>query len=225
MKTLKTAATYIFVLFVSLTACKKDNAQKEDENLKFDINNPVGYFIYVKYGNGTTVAYRSWLFEFQPGKTLKFYDSEGNGSNTYTYEIIDGNIVGIKKMDFRFTIDDGKITSDDPYLKDLALIKASQTNQLAGKTFAGTYYDPRGAVLHKNFFYSFAAKDNKVGAGLNIGTVLRTENYSSIGNIAAWVDIAGNDDGEFMVLVNGKLEVSYYQKTPYALHSGSFSQQ
>ena len=89
--------------------------------------------------------------------------------------------------------------------------------------------DPKSdkSVLHPNFFYSFSAIENKVGAGLNTGTVIRTENYISIGNIAAWVDDVagvGNEDKEFMVLVNGKLEVGYHQKKPYMDYYGTFTQ-
>jgi len=227
MKNLKILLALFSTGIIMFTSCKKDKVGKDDDKSAFDINNATGYYIYVKYGNGSTVAYRPWLFEFGPGKTLKFYDAsaEGNGTHIYPYEVIDGNIVGIKEMDFRFAIENGKVTSNDAILGGPILIKAPQTNQLAGKTFAGTYYYASGGVLHKNFFYSFAPRENKVGAGLNIGNVVRTENYSSIGNIAAWVAIAGSDDLEFMVLVNGKLEVSYFQKKPYAVHSGSFTLQ
>ena len=208
------------ILLISFASCKKDKVAKSDE---FDINNPVGYFIYLKLGNDDGTGIRPTIMEFRPGKTLKDYSAMG--SRTYPYEVIDGNVINLVGLDdYRFVIEDGKITTEFVPFKEVALLKAEETNQLAGKTFAGIYYKRDGSVLHPNFFYNFSGNENKVGAGLNTGTVTRTENYTSIGNIAAMVDVAGTEDKEFMVLVNGKLEVGYYQDKPYSEYYGTFTQ-
>lgn len=215
------------VLLVTFSSCKKDNLAESD---KFDINSPVGYFIYVKQladiGGGDTQAVQR-LFEFLPGKKLRIHEATSDGNNTRSipYEVTDHNVLALADADLRFTIEKGQVSSNDPHLKTLALLKGADTNQLAGKTFAGTYYKPDKSVLHQNFYYSFSANGKKTDVGFKPDVVIRTENYSAIGNIAARVALVGNADLEFMVLVNGKLEVSYYQKNLDILYDGSFSQQ
>lgn len=214
------------ILLITFTSCKKNEVRKEEGKPKFDINNPIGYFIYLKLANDDGTWIIPTLMEFRPGKTLLHHTAMG--SQIYPYEVIDEHIINLVGLNYRFVIEEGKVTTEVARFKEVALLKAEETNRLAGKTFAGSYYKPDKSVLHPNFFYSFSTSENKVGAGLNTGTVTRTENYISIGNIAAWVnDIAGvgNEDKEFMVLVNGKLEVSYYQKKPYQEYYGTFTQQ
>jgi len=220
---INTMTTALVVLLITFMSCKKNEVEKEKEKPKFDINNPVGYFIYLKMANDDGTWIVPTILEFRPGKTLKHYTARD--SQTYAYEILDGNVINLVGLNYRFVIEDGKITTEVTRFKEVTLLKAEETNQLAGKTFAGIYYKPDGSVLHPNFFYNFSGNENKVGAGLKIGTVIRTENYTSIGNIAAVAAIAGNEDKEFMVLVNGKLEVSYYQKNPYSEYYGTFTKQ
>lgn len=214
------------ILLISFTSCKKDKVAESD---KFDINNPVGYFIYVKQlvniGGGDTQAVQR-LFEFLPEKKIRIHEatSDGNNSRSIAYEVVDNNVVAIADSDLRFTIEKGQVSSNYPHFKTLVLLKGADTNQLAGKTFAGTYYKPDQSVLHQNFYYSFSA-NGKTDVGFKPDVVIRTENYSSIGNIAARVAVLGNADLEFMVLVNGKLEVSYYEKNSDVLYYGSFNQQ
>jgi len=219
----KTMTVASIILLVAFSACKKNNPEKDVGKSKFDINNPVGYFVYLKMANDDGTWIIPTIMEFMPGKTLKHYTAMA--SQTYSYEVIDGNVINLVGLNYRFVIEDGKITTEVARFKEVALLKAEETNQLAEKTFAGIYYKPDGSVLHPNFFYNFSGNENKVGAGLKTGTVIRTENYTSIGNIAAVAAIPGNEDKEFMVLVNGKLEVSYYQKNPYSEYYGSFSPQ
>lgn len=227
MKDLKQLPLALLILAITCSACKKDKVAESD---KFDINSPVGYFIYVTQlvdiGGGDTQAVQR-LFEFLPEKKIRIHEatSDGNNGRSIAYDIVDNNVVALVDSDLQFTIENGKVSSNYPHFETLALLKASGTNQLAGKTFAGTYFKPDKSVLHQNFFYSFAAEGNKVGAGFTVGNALRTENYSSIGNIAARVAVVGNADLEFMVLVNGKLEASYYKKNIDAVYYGSFSQQ
>nr|WP_121272079.1 hypothetical protein [Pedobacter schmidteae] len=208
------------MILLTFASCKKNEVKKEEA--KFDINNPVGYFIYVRFSiNGSWPS--SWLFEFSPGKTLKFHEASAVNGQVYTYEVIDGNIISLKGLNYRFLIENGKITSEN--FEQVALVKASETNQLRGKTFAGTYYKPNHSVLHENFFYSFSSTENKVDAGFKVGTAVRTETYKTIGNIAAWADKDGTGDIEFLLLLDGKLEVNYYNKTIGTRYYGSFSPQ
>ena len=216
------------ILLITFAACKKEKIAKNAD--KFDINNPVGYLIYVKQlvqtSDGDTTIIQG-LFEFLPEKKLRRHEatSDGHSSRMLPYEIVNGNTVALTDSDLQFIIDDEHVSSNYAHFKTLALIKAAETNQLTGKTFTGIYYRPDKSVLHPNFFYSFAGNDNKVDAGFRVGTTMRTENYSTIGNIAARVAVVGNDDLEFMVLLNGKLEVSYYDKNIDVLYNGSFTKQ
>lgn len=222
-----TTAAILAILLVTFAACKKDEVAKDAD--KFDINSPVGYFIYVKQQvqtNDSATGILQGLYEFLPEKKLRMHEaiSDGNNSRLFSYEVVDGHVIALTDSDLKFVIENGQVTSNYTHFRMLALLKASETNQLAGKTFSGTYYKSDRSVLHQNFFYSFAGKDNKVDAGFSVGTALRTENYRSIGNIAARIAVVGNDDLEFMVLMNGKLEVSYYDKNLDALYHGSFAQ-
>lgn len=210
------------LLSLLFAACKKDDKPKDADTVKFDINNPVGYYIYVRYEDTNREEINPMLFKFNSGKTVTLYQAGGNG-HTLPYEIIDGNTIYLG--DISFTVSDGKITKTNAEFKDLTLIKAPETNQLAGKTFAGTYFKYDGSAWNQNYFYSFASGENKVNAGINIGSVQRTENYSSIGNIAAWVNNADEDYHELMVLVNGKLEVGYFSVEPRGWYYGSFTKQ
>lgn len=232
MKYLKQLLLALLVIVSTLSSCKKNELNKEEDKPKFDINNPVGYFIYGKRSNDNG-SLTALLFEFGPAKTVWQYSAttQNNGKQTYAYEVIDDHILVIKAdIDYRFVIENDQVTNEQtpgPYnkLSALALMKASESNLLAGKTFTGTYYKHGGIVLHQNFYYSFSASGGKVDVGFKPETIIRTENYSSIGNIAALIDVAGNNDVEFMVLINGKLETAYAQKTPSDRYYGDFSQQ
>lgn len=221
---INTKTMALVVLLITFMSCKKNEVKKEEDKPKFDINNPIGYFIYLKSANDNGTWVIPALMEFRPGKTLKYYSSKDK-NQIYPYEVIDGNTINIVGFNYRFVIENDKISTEVTRFKEIALLKAEETNQLAGKTFTGTYHQPDKSVLHQNFFYSFSANENKLGAGFKPDVVMRTENYTVIGNIAAMVDVAGNDDAEFMVLVNGKLEVGYYQDKPYSEYYGIFTQQ
>lgn len=202
----------------ALTSCSKDDNPIVDEpNETFDVNRPEGYFLYYKGG-----GFLNGLFEFLPGKKVKTHGA-GN-SNIREYTVVDNNIDiegGIGTV--RFVVEGDSVWSPDPYYTETALIKAPESDQLAGRTFSGTYYNADMSVLHSNFFYSFAASGNTVGAGFDVGTSVRTENYTSIGNFAARAEL-GNGDTEFMVLVSGTLEVNY-RASNHVFHYGTFTQQ
>jgi major membrane immunogen (membrane-anchored lipoprotein) len=221
MKLEKKITTLIVLFCLIFTACKKKDNPTDVDIEKFDINNPAGYYIYVKYVDANREEANPLLFKFNAGKTMTFYKAGRNG-DTLSYDIIDGNTIYLG--DISFTIDNGKITRSNAEFTDFALIKDPETNQLAGKTFTGTYYKFDGSAWHQNYFYSFSGNENKVSAGINAGSVQRTENYIAIGNIAAWVDTP-EDYRELMVLVNGKLEVGHFSLDPRGWYHGSFTKQ
>lgn len=222
MKPLQRLSLTLLMLAITFSSCKKEVVKKEEEKPKFDINNPVGYFIYSKQTlSGLWPSI--WLLEFRPGKTLKLYEASPlRDGQIISYEVIDGNIVSLKGMNYRFLIENGEITS--PNFATVALIKAAETDLLSGKTFAGTYYTPEHKVYHEKFFYSFSDKEKKVNIGFNVGATVRTETYRTVGNIAAWVDKNGAGDIEFLLLLNGKLEVNYYDNRGIRYY-GTFNQQ
>jgi hypothetical protein len=220
MKLERKITSLIVVFCLLFAACKKEGNSKETDTEKFDINNPVAYYIYAKYVEPNRQEANPLLFKFNPGKTMTFYHAGGN-ADTLPYVIFDGNTIYLG--DILFTIDNGKITKSNAEFTDLTLIKEPETNQLAGKTFTGTYYKFDGSAWNQNYFYSFAGNENKVSAGINVGSVQRTDHYSPIGNIAAWVDTPENDYRELMVLVNGKLEVGYFSLEPRGWYYGSFT--
>lgn len=219
MKLVKKVAALIMLSGLLFTACKKEDNPKDADTDKFDINNPVGYYIYVKYADANREEVSPLLFKFNAGKTMTFYQAGRNG-NALPYEIFDGNTIYLG--DISFTIDNGKVTRSNAEFTDLTLIKEPETNQLTGKTFAGTYYEFDGSAWQQNYFYSFSGNENKLSAGINVGSVQRTENYTPIGNMAAWVDTP-EDYRELMVLVNGKLEVSHFSSDPRGWYYGSFT--
>ncbi|GAB3023671.1 hypothetical protein GCM10027051_30330 [Niabella terrae] len=203
----------------TLVACSKSDTPQPEET--FDINNPEGYFLYVKTSLDNGSFRRIILFEFMPGNVVKQHTPSRDYTNAYT--IIDNNTIDIAG-ETRFTFNDNLVTSNRGDIKEIVLIKAPERNQLAGKTFAGTYYTYVKAVLHPNFFYSFSATGNTFGAGFNTGTTLRSESYTPIGNFASRTRMV-NGDRDFMVLVNGKLEVNYVAQNAIGAHYGTFEEQ
>ncbi|MFB2119864.1 hypothetical protein [Parapedobacter sp. 2B3] len=212
-------ALFILLGTAALTSCSKDNSPLLEG--AFDINSPEGYFLCVKASGDNGFDRRILLYEFEPGKMVKFYHAYGDDILPYT--LVDDNTIVVG--DNRFVFDGNLITSNREDFKEMILIEAPESNQLAGKTYAGTYHSGDGSVLHQNFFYRFASGGNTVDAGFKVGTAaVRTESYTPIGNFAALVYLDGTSDNEFMVLVNGKLEVNYKSGGPQ-LHYGTFAQQ
>jgi len=218
MKTTRLTVSLLALLMLGITAltsCSKDDDMRPQ--VTFDINNPEGYFLYYKGG-----GLLNGLYEFLPAKKIRTHST--GSSNILQYTVVDNNIDiegGIGTI--RFVIEGDSVWNPDPYYTAIALIRPPESNQLAGKTFAGTYYNTDMSVLHPNFFYGFAAGGNTVDAGFTVGTTLRTEDYTSIGSVAARAELE-NGDIEFMVLVNGKLEVNY-RTSNRAFHYGTFARQ
>jgi len=221
MKTkLLTSGLLILLLLgmIMSSSCSKDSdpiVEKPEES--FDINNPEGYFLYFKGGG----LFNS-LYEFLPGKKVKTHGLSSSDISQYTvadnYIDIEGGIGSV-----RFVFEGDSVSSPDPYYGHASLIKPSERNQLAGKAFTGAYYKIDMSVLHPNFFYSFAMDRNTVDVGFNLGSIVRTEDYTPIGNFAARIDL-GNGDKEFIVLINGKLEVNY-RTADREVYYGTLAQQ
>jgi hypothetical protein len=224
-KLIQTPVMLAMLLLFTATSCKKDDIKNDDPLSQFDINDPVGYFIYVKTVDGDGNWASPGLLEFRPGQAMKIYDVslQGYSYPLYKYEKTSSNTIKVTNLNYEFVIENGKVTSKDARFKELVLIKHAETNQLSGKTFAGTYYRPDNSILHQSFFYSYA--ESSFTAGYKVGAAVRMETYSSIGNIASWSRVSGTKDVEFMVLVNGKLEAGYNQDQPLQRYYGSFTQQ
>ena len=84
--------------------------------------------------------------------------------------------------------------------------------------------------MHHNFFYEFHESHSTVNAGLDVGNILRTDGYQSIGNFAAFLETPNyNDptkmDKEILVWMNGKLEANYYNSMDGKIYSGTFTKQ
>lgn len=220
MKSIQKMSILVLLFAMLFTSCTKDNENKEPENQKFDINNPAGYLIYTKVLSGQR------LFEFMPDKKIKEYyvTADGFGTRTYPYEV-KGDTITLTGTTTWLAIESEKVTSNNTGYQKLALIKSPETNQLAGKTFMGTFYRPNSSILYDKYHYSFATTEKKVEVGFDVGTIERTENYSSIGNIAAWVDATSKGYVELLVLVDGKLEVRHFNAPEVQTYYGSFTQQ
>ncbi|MFB2119865.1 hypothetical protein [Parapedobacter sp. 2B3] len=223
MKTAKLLTFSLLALIMlgmaALISCGKDDDVQPEETL--DIRNPEGYFLYVRQSNHDGSYRSTFLFEFAAGKMVEIHLPNGVDSSPYT--VIDDQTIDIGGG-IRFVFNNNLITSNREDFQEIVLIKAQEKDQLAGKTFSGTYYHADMSVLHDNFFYSFAAGGNTVDVGLNVGTTLRTESYTSIGNFAARAEL-DNGDIEFLVLVNGKLEVNYKAQGVAGNHYGTFTRQ
>ena len=183
---------------------------------KFDINIFTGYTLFGKNAEGQIALYNiNAVFE----QLLVM-----NGIVFMPYIIFTAeNRFEINSPERpKFIVDGKTVHSDLKGFEELALIKNPIYNQLEGKTFIGTYYKANGDVLHPNFFYTFT--NYQVSAGLKLGTVIRTKNYIAVNSIVCY-NLLANGDIETMALINGKLEVNYYDKANQALYHGSFTQQ
>lgn len=181
MKAFKNSSTLlVLIISIVILSCKKDkNANKSG----FDINNPQGYAIVMM---NNTAQPTPVIAVFREGNKVTLASTSTYG--TSTFEVVNDEIIidddGYK---LPFKIQNGKIISYKNSLKSAELIKIPAEDQLADKTFTGTYYKNDGSVLHPNFYYSFHSFGNKVDAGFKVGTSLRTENYVPIGNVAAFI--------------------------------------
>ncbi|WP_344673720.1 hypothetical protein [Sphingobacterium kyonggiense] len=215
-----------------LYACKKNDAA---EAPAFDIGQLDQYCLYVRVASpevpNSTVS--DFIFDFKTGNIAELGSLEG--LYTLTTKVMEDNSVKISMglNDYvLFVVEKGK-----PVIKqwklfgevtELQLIKKPEINLLKGNTFTGTYYKSNNTVLHENFFYSYSALNNfSLTAGLKVNEpALRGEVYKSLGNIAAYVKKVNSTtaDMEFMILVDGKLRVTYIDRVsnPTQYYHGVF---
>ncbi len=208
---------------ILLLSCKKDK-NKVDEP-QFDVNNPVGYVVAGKF-NFTTQSGPVEIpvvFEFLANQKMRYGLIDGAGTLDYVLSedtfLFSGLKLLIKNNKVAYFNYSG-LEFPNPTFN---LLKKPATNLLLGKTYTGTYYNQDQSVLHPQFFYGFKTSENKVDAGYTVGTTVRTEDYTSIANIAALVE--GNGYREFMFLNEGKLEVMYLTTGTGQIHFGTFDSQ
>jgi len=210
MKRVKTRSLLILLIggMAALTSCSKDDGARPSET--FDIRQLEGHYLYVRQSNLDGSVPGFMLMEFMGGQILKL--SAVSEDRNIPYTIVNTNTIEILDS-VRIVFERDSIWSTLELLTEFALIKAPESDQLAGKTFTGTYYHADKSVLHQNFYYRFAAGGNTFDAGFNLGTVERTESYTPINPIAARATL-DNGDTEFMIWVNGQLKVNYKVYSP-----------
>lgn len=214
----------------ALTSCSKDShSTPEPEEEKFNIHHPEGYFISIH-----TQEKQIYVMKFVNDRMIDVQSVEGSYLATYTVNV-DNEIVF--DSDFNATkikIIDGKITKlvldGFPIIGIFELKKIYGENALAGNLYKGYYKINPSTFLHPNFFYEFNATQTKVSAGLEMGTVLRTGNYRSIGNFAAFVETPNYSDPtkmdkELLVWMDGNLEANYYNVVEDETYFGVFTKQ
>lgn len=189
----------LFSFCLSISSCKKDRISSS-----FDINNPKGYAIIMTRNLNYPVPI---IAIFNDGDKLTFagYETYGNSSFKVSNNEM---ILDDDGEELRFTLQNDKIISHSNSLKTAVLIKVPDENQLLGKTFAGSYYNINGSVLHPKFFYSFDSFTNKVNVGYELGNTIRTENYTSFGNVAAFIQHNGV---EFIIKMPDGSVISNYR--------------
>lgn len=215
---------------VLFTSCKKDDPGAKISS--FDIQNPEGYYIYVKRQTTEGKDPTCEVFEFMPAKSLRGYSLESDGTLstiTANYTIIDNSILDIPIQgggSLRIEIKDGKIvgTNYGEIFKDLTLLKKTDSYPFSGKSFAGKYYRRDNSIFRNSFFYTFDASSTAISAGLTFPNVERTGTYELIGNFAA-LSAMSNGDLEFLVKVNNTLRTQYYDKVNNRRLYGEFTQQ
>lgn len=169
-------AILVFTLFVSVSSCKKDPVAPP-----FNINNLKGYAIVFTTSSATPTTN---IAVFGEGNLVTHASVYTLGNATFS---VNNDQLILSGIDETFKIQNEKIVSFSNNIKTAELIKIPNENQFAGKTFTGIYYNKNGTVLHPKFFYKFGPYLNKVEVGYEIGTTIRTEDYTPIGNIAAFI--------------------------------------
>lgn len=216
--------TLLFIFAITFCSCDKDDVAKKNA---FDINKPEGYCIYLKYTNEKGTDPGNMLLDFLPGKIVNIYHVQAKGLRL-EYKLIDNNIIEINgnPEKIRIVFEDDKIISVGSIEKDFnyteyKLIKKPESNILSGRSFEGQYYHPNGKLLHQYFIYSFNADTDKLDASAREGKAERTETYISVCNIAAYCQVTNSKDSEFLISVDGKLEVNYYNASVRELQYGT----
>lgn len=191
-------ATLIFALLLSLSSCKKDPVAPS-----FNINNPKGYAIVYSHRNDYPAPI---IAVFNEGNKVTYGSVNTYGNASFRVNN-DELILDDDGIDLVFKIQNEKIVSYSDNIKTAELIKIPEENQLLGKTFTGVYYHTNGTVLHQKFFYNFQSFGNKVEVGYDVGNTIRTESYTPMGNIAAFIQ---NNGVEFIIkMPDGRIISNY----------------
>ncbi len=217
----------LFMVMVNgkLEANIRENVFTKSTLFAFDLNIS-DYWLYAKESDEDGSNSHFTLMDLQPidGGALTTFSADVPLPSYNYCKIVAENTIELINEGSQFVLSANAATSNEERYKQLALIKKEETNQLAGKTFAGTYFNADMSVLHPDFFYGFHSNEDKYDAGFEVGTVLRTETYFPFDNSFV-IKKLDNNDVELMVLVNGKLEVNYYAEAIDAVHFGSFEEQ
>ncbi|MDR6786491.1 hypothetical protein ABIE26_005322 [Pedobacter africanus] len=202
MKILK-AIVILLLATATFGGCKKE------QETQFNIHKPQGYAIIANFDpNGRSPVV--FVFPDDQKSGMKMYQLRGEIAGVYT---VNGNenelTFASQDATFKFKIAAGKIISSDQVFTKAELIRVPTEDQLAGKTFTGAYYNSQnGAMRYPKFFYAFYPIGNKVNVGIEVGTNLRTETYTPIGNVAAFMK--GNGITEFIVkMPDGSIMCNY----------------
>ncbi|RYY56404.1 MAG: hypothetical protein EOO05_18795 [Chitinophagaceae bacterium] len=208
---------FVSILFL-LASCKKEDAGSRS----FDSSNPVGYVVYGTYKHDFMHpgVNQPLVIKFLPDNRIEYNNYLGTATYPYT---MSNDTFYINGTDYEsFVIKDEKVTryvyAADIRGFSLNVRKVPSGNELEGKTFSGKYYKPDGSVLHNNFIYGFIP-GNKLTAAFTPGAIERTNDYTSIANIASRSHPAAGQV-EFTLLIDGKLYATY--ANGQALQYGTF---
>lgn len=188
-----------FTGLLAILSCKKDAVAPS-----FNINNPKGYAIVYTHPQHTFPLPIIAVFNENNRLTYGSIYTYGNSSFRVNNDEL---ILDDDGIDLVFKIQGEKIISHSANIKSAELVKVPSENQLLGKTFTGIYYHTNAAVLHPKFFYRFDSFGNKVNAGYQVETTIRTENYTPLGNIAAFIQ--GNGTEFIIKMPDGSIIANY----------------
>ncbi|MDR7131808.1 hypothetical protein J2X69_004173 [Algoriphagus sp. 4150] len=215
MKTVKLSLSGLLVCLMFLSGCASSEEPIIPEpETTF---NPEGYVIIGKMKDVIVLdggLEKPFVMEFKSGNVVTL--STINGQRDDTYQMIGDKLIldsfGYFVVEEEALVDEVIVGIN---LVSYSMQKLSEVNELYTDTYTGQYLRTDNSVLHNSFFYAFK-NDNQVDAGYHIGEVVRTEKYVPVANLAAWVEAEGYK--EFMVLIDGKLEINYLDKNGALFH-------
>lgn len=232
MKSTKSIIPFLALLLL-ISSCKKEE-DNPTPSTDFDINNPVGYCIFLKSNlkettNGNTLYYNEFaLYEFLADNQIRVRKTAGG--IVHTYEITNQNQITIQNVRFTFYANNVVDVVHTPfpnsnYMVEGAtaeLIQIPDTNQLAGKTFEGTLHNGTNGTMFGSYSYRF--DETNFYGGPDINNPDFSFPYEVVLNIALFnMDI---DHQEYLVLNNnGQLEVEGNTFSPFEYFKGTFTEQ
>jgi len=188
------------------------SCSKSGDDGTFDPAHPEGYMVAGVYKHDfihPTVD-MPLIMKFIAGNKIEFTTYASTVTKSYQMSNDTFYIQGPEEEEL--VIKNGMVTryvyASDIRGYSLNVYKVPGSNQLEGKTFTGKYYKPDGSILHNSFFYSFTA-GLKLNAGYNVGTIERTNEYTSIANVASR-SVPASGQIEFTLLLNDVLYSTYY---------------